>query len=68
MQRKWQNGFWWTDSLPHLANEMKKNTPVNTYLQDSNVDLLYFFFLRKSSPELTAANPPLFFFPEEDWP
>ena len=27
---------------------------------------LAFFFLRKISPELTAANPPLFF--EEDWP
>ena len=27
---------------------------------------LFFFFLRKISPELTAANPPLF--AEEDWP
>ena len=26
----------------------------------------FFFFLRKISPELTAANPPLF--AEEDWP
>ena len=26
----------------------------------------YTFFLRKISPELTAANPPLF--AEEDWP
>ena len=29
--------------------------------------LFCFFFLRKISPELTAANPPLFF-AEEDWP
>ena len=27
---------------------------------------LFFFFFRKISPELTAANPPLF--AEEDWP
>ena len=26
---------------------------------------MFFFFLRKISPELTAANPPLF--AEEDW-
>ncbi|WP_220492936.1 hypothetical protein, partial [Klebsiella pneumoniae] len=26
----------------------------------------FFFFLRKISPELTTANPPLF--AEEDWP
>ena len=28
--------------------------------------LSFFFFFRKISPELTAANPPLF--AEEDWP
>ena len=31
------------------------------------VGIIFFFFLRKISPELTsAANPPLF--AEEDWP
>ena len=29
-------------------------------------DVLFLFFLRKISPELTTANPPLF--AEEDWP
>ena len=31
-----------------------------------NFFLSFFFFLRKISPELSAANPPLF--AEEDWP
>ena len=30
--------------------------------------LLSFVFFRKISPELTAANPTLLFFAEEDWP
>ena len=33
---------------------------------DSDENLNNSFFLRKISPELTAANPPLF--AEEDWP
>ena len=30
------------------------------------LNLNFFFFLRKISPELTTANPPLF--AEDDWP
>ena len=37
---------------------------LNTVISDSN--FFFFFFLRKISPELTTARPPLF--AEEDWP
>ena len=37
-----------------------------TLTMDGNHLRNFFFFLRKISPELTAANPPLF--AEEDWP
>ncbi len=40
---------------------------LDIHMQKNAVGLLlFFFFLRKISPELTTANPPLF--AEEDWP
>ena len=42
----------------------KKDEPFSDY--KTRVETLFFFFLSKISPELTAANPPLF--AEEDWP
>ena len=41
--------------------EIKVSTKLGSHLE-----LVVFFFLRKISPELTTANPPLF--AEEDWP
>ena len=45
--------------LPHIPGRQDDFTEPG-FLQ------CLFFFLRKTSPELTTANPPLF--AEEDWP
>ena len=40
--------------------------PLSCFTLPLTHTTLFFFLLRKISPELTAANPPLF--AEEDWP
>ena len=45
----------------HLESKSKRKFSVSAMFC-----FVLFFFLRKITPELTAANPPLF--AEEDWP
>ena len=62
MQRR-RDHVWWTLAPAPRHSELHSEGDIQTFIAST----LFFFFLRKISPELTsAANPPLF--AEEAWP